>query len=91
MLYAAKCYWPGVRETDIDRIDPQSASIKGVTYAGALLFPEDELVLFVFDSTSRVAVRLMSEQVRIPCERVMQAIWFGSSRRGADRLNEIFR
>ena len=84
MLYTAKCFWPGVRETDIDRLEPISASTNGVTYAGALLFPEDELVLCFFESTSRAAVRRASEQAGIPCERVMQAVWLPSTRQGRE-------
>jgi hypothetical protein len=81
MLYAAKCYWPGVRRADLeavgarfdevtpDRTDPDLA------YRGSLLFSEDDLVLCLFEGSSRTVVKRASERLGIPCERVMDSVW----------------
>ena len=58
MLYAAKCYWPGVAEPALKRVAASAAreaqklsrSGKPVAYLGCLLFPDDELVLCLFES-----------------------------------------
>lgn len=73
-MYAAKCYWPGVRLQDVET---RLAEVRGrdVTYRGSLLFGEDELVLCLFESSSRAAVKRESERAGIPCERVMDSVW----------------
>ena len=51
MLYAAKCYWPGVTETDVERVAARAgragltAGSSTVAYLGSLLFAADDLVL----------------------------------------------
>ena len=82
-VYAAKCYWPRVSSAEIERAardamrEAALASRRGrrVDYVGSLLFPVDEIVLCLFESTSSVAVRCTNERAGIPCERVMPAIW----------------
>jgi hypothetical protein len=87
MLYAAKCYWPGVDEHELERVIAQAGRAgyrRGpdaqVTYLGALLFPDDELVLCLFDGPSRAAVKKASNRAGIPCERVMDSVWLGAGR-----------
>jgi hypothetical protein len=81
MLYAAKCYWPGVSETELDRIavratqDKPRSAAEGVKYLGALLFSDDDLVLCLFEGPSRAAVKHASEHAGIPCERPMNSTW----------------
>ena len=81
MLYAAKCYWPGVRRADLDVVAARLAQLPpgfpdgDLVYRGSLMFAEDELVLCLFDCSSRAAVKRVSEQVGIPCERVMDSVW----------------
>ena len=47
MLYAAKCYWPGVTETELEQVAVRAAfgetrlSENGVAYLGSLLFCAD--------------------------------------------------
>lgn len=84
MLYAAKCYWPGVTETELQQVgarategDSRSAR-DGVAYLGSLLFSEDELVLCLFEGPSRAAVKHASEHAGIPCERLMNSIWLAT-------------
>jgi hypothetical protein len=83
MLYTAKCYWPGLTEDELERAaanatrEAGSASRRGtpVAYVGSLLFPDDQLVLFVFESASHTTVRRTTERAGIPCERLMETIW----------------
>jgi Protein of unknown function (DUF4242) len=86
MLYAAKCYWPGVDERDLERVAAralrrsESGVRDGVAYVGSLLFAADDLVLCMFDGPSRAAVKRVSESVGIPCERVIDSVWLGARR-----------
>lgn len=87
MLYAAKCYWPGVDRRELSRVTTRalrsrrsSARNEGVAYLGSLLFGEDELVLCLFDGPSRAAVKRASERLGIPCERVMDSVWLDAGR-----------
>jgi Protein of unknown function (DUF4242) len=86
MLYAAKCYWPGVTETELEQVvarvaDGGSRSGRdGVAYLGSLLFSGDDLVLCLFEGPSRAAVKHASERAGIPCERLMDSIWLAADR-----------
>jgi hypothetical protein len=83
MLYAAKCFWPGVTEREVERAAANAAreatavSRAGdpVRYLGAIVFPRDELVLYVFEGASRRMVMCASERAGIPCERLMESLW----------------
>lgn len=80
MLYTAKCYWPGITADDFDRIMStrlarRSAESASIVYRGAVLFPEDDLVLCLFDASSRAAVKQAAERARVPCERVIDSVW----------------
>jgi hypothetical protein len=87
MLYAAKCYWPGVSETELDGLAARAreagtrSSRAGVAYLGSLLFSDDELVLCMFEGPSKGAVKDVSERAGIPCERLMNSIWVQPSPR----------
>ena len=81
MLYAAKCYWPGVQPADVetvgtrfDQCGPERPD-DNLTYRGSLLFSPDDLVLCLFEGPSRIVVKRASERIGIPCERVMDSIW----------------
>jgi hypothetical protein len=76
MVYAAKCYWPGITETELER---RLADAGAAGYLGSLLFPDDDLVLCLFDARSRAAVQQASERVGIPCERIMASRWLPGS------------
>jgi hypothetical protein len=81
--FAAKCYWPQVTPGEVESAatavvrEAQLASGAGprVGYVGALLFPNDSLVLCLFEGSSPAAVAHVSERAGIPCERVMQSVW----------------
>jgi hypothetical protein len=83
MLYAAKCYWPGVSQSELEQVatrtltaSPQPAH-SDVVYRGSLLFKDDDLVRCLFEGPTRIAFKRASEQAGIPCERVMQSVWLG--------------
>jgi hypothetical protein len=83
MLYAAKCYWPGVTRNELEEVGTRAQRAtrrprpggRGIAYLGSIMFPDDELVLCLFDAPSHAAVRQASEQAGIPCERVMTTVW----------------
>jgi hypothetical protein len=81
MLYAAKCYWPGVTESDIEQVTERAGRAglasgrNPVTYLGSLLFAADELVLCLFRGSSRAAVIRAGDRLGIPCERLMDSAW----------------
>ena len=88
MLYAAKCYWPGITQTELEQValgrsKLVAACSPDVAYRGSLLFGDDDLVLCLFEGPTRTAVKRASEQAGIPCERVMQSVWLGA-RPGAE-------
>jgi hypothetical protein len=81
MLYAAKCYWPGVNEAELEHTAARAAENSSrnarshVRYLGSLMFAHDELVLCMFEAPSRSAVLRASERAGVPCERVMESVW----------------
>ena len=83
MLYAAKCYWPGVTETDLEQVAARAggaglaAGNNTVAYLGSLLFAADDLVLCLFQGPSRAAVIQASDRLGIPRERLMDLAWLG--------------
>jgi hypothetical protein len=81
MFYAAKCYWPGVTQRELDTVGKRVARAAGA-YCGSLLFAGDELVLCLFEGTSTGAVRSACEQAGVPCERVMAATWIDNPAKG---------
>lgn len=85
MLYAAKCYWPGITPGDLEPFAARVAiesrgSPSSVLYRGSLLFGDDDLVLCLFEAPSAVEVKRVSERVGIPCERVMGSMWVKAGR-----------
>jgi hypothetical protein len=83
MLYAAKCYWPGVTQSDLEQVAERAATAglgpgrDGVAYLGSLLFAADDLVLCLFQGPSRAAVIQASDRLGIPSERLMDSAWLG--------------
>ena len=90
MLYAAKCYWPGVTETDLEAVAERDANTglasggHTVTYLGFLPFTADDLVLCLFQSPSRAAVIQASDQLGIPRERLMEPVWLAPDQRNPE-------
>ena len=80
MLYAAKCYWPGVTQVGLEQVAQRAIAGLGrgsgsVIYLGSLLFADDDLVLCLFRGPTRAAVIQASDWLGIPCERLMEPIW----------------
>jgi hypothetical protein len=81
MLYAAKCYWPGVNANGFEQdaaIRLQQADIAATAntaYLGSLVFGGDELVLCLYEASSRAAVTEAAQRARIPWERIMESAW----------------
>ena len=83
MFYAAKCFWPGVSPNQLEEVGNRAgraartrrAQGRRAAYLGAVLFPDDDLVLCLFDAGSPAAVKRASEEAGIPCERVMTTVW----------------
>ena len=90
MLYAAKCYWPGVTHADLQHVADRAASTglapgsDTVTYLGCLLFAADDLVLCLFRGPSRAAVIAASDRLRIPRERLMDSAWLPPHQRSPE-------
>jgi Protein of unknown function (DUF4242) len=88
MLYTAKCFWPGLTEDELlfaaERARSDSADRRSITYRGALYLPGDELVLCLFDASSRQEVKQSSERAGMPCERVIETVWFAPDPGGGD-------
>jgi hypothetical protein len=94
MLYAAKCYWPGVTESDLEQVAERAAAASlalgsgTVIYLGALLFTADDLVLCLFQGPSRAVVTQASDRLGIPSERVMDSTWLGTPQHSAERTRK---
>ena len=80
MLFTAKCYLPGISETEIAdataRAELAAATVSQqgspVACLGSIAFVDDQLVLWLFEAPSPLAVRQANERAGIPCERVME-------------------
>jgi hypothetical protein len=48
-------------------------------FRGAVYLPGDELVLCLFDASSRASVKSACEHARIPCERVIETVWVAAA------------
>jgi hypothetical protein len=95
MFYAAKCYWPGVTEEELQRVVACTAPDAGATPSdwgeivslGSMLFPNDALALCLFDAASGAAVLTEAVRAGMPCDRVMELVWLRPQReRSAIRL-----
>jgi hypothetical protein len=90
MLYAAKCYWPGVTQTDLEQVAERAATTglgsggDPVAYLGSLLFTADDLVLCLFQGPSRAAVIQASDGLGIPCERLIDSLWLSPHQHGRE-------
>ena len=90
MLYAAKCYWPGVTHADLQHVAGRAAATGlaagtgPVTYLGCLLFAADDLVLCLFCGPSRAAVIAASDRLSIPRERLMDSAWLSPHQRSPE-------
>ena len=76
--YLAECFWPGVREHDVETAAARLAtgrpavSDPAVACEGWILAPADEVVFFLFRAASGERVRWACEQALIGAERVIE-------------------
>jgi len=77
--FVAECYWPGVTEPDLERLDARVHDTliglgdgAAVHYLGSLLMREDEVVLCRFEGSEQ-AVRSVAERAAVPFERILEA------------------
>lgn len=81
MLYAAKCFWPGVSAEEFERDAAPRLSLArsdsgaDAAYLGSLVFGGDELVLCLYEGCSRATVSEAARRASIPCERIMASAW----------------
>jgi hypothetical protein len=91
VLYTAKCFWPGVTELEIrlaaDRARGRSGKADQASFQGALYLPSDELVLCLFEASSRTSVKRASEAAGMPCERVIETAWITAGRSTTERTS----
>jgi hypothetical protein len=89
MLYAAKCYWPGVTEDDLrdaaDRAHTHNNTGDRPIFRGLLYLPGDETALSLFEADTAASVKQASESVGMPCERVIATVWVAPHPRGGTR------
>lgn len=86
VLYTAKCFWPGLTEGELRLAAARAAHPVGeaqASFRGALYLPREELVLCLFESGLREAVKRASEQAGMPCERVIETVWVEPDAKGA--------
>ena len=77
--YLAECFWPGVREPELEALDERarasaarvSAAGRPVRYLGSLLMREDEVVLCLF-AGAYAAVLDVAERAEIPFARILE-------------------
>jgi hypothetical protein len=86
MLFTAKCFWPGVTEDELRLAAARAGGETGeqphTVFRGALYLPVEQLVLCLFESSSRASVKSASERAGMPCERVIETVWVEPHPRG---------
>ena len=76
--FIAECFWPDVREADLDALDRRvelaatELAPQSVRYLGSILLREDEVVLCQFDGPAET-VRAVAERAQVPFERILHA------------------
>lgn len=77
--FLAECFWPGVEEADLAALDERAAAAVAelaaagevVSYLGALLVREDEVVICRFEG-SEAAVRRAANVAAVPFARIVE-------------------
>ena len=76
--FVAECFWVGVTDDDLRRIDERAAAaVEGldpaannVRYLGSVLMREDEVVLCQFEGPAG-SIREVAERAEVPFERIL--------------------
>lgn len=75
--YLAECFWPDVHADEVERGAErirQTAAELGVSLAGTILVPRDDVVFYLFDGGSADAVREACTRAGVPFERVVESV-----------------
>jgi hypothetical protein len=75
--FVAECFWTGVTEADLARLDLKAhtcAEQSDVRYLGSMLMREDDVVFCFFDGASHDAVASVATRAEIPFERIVESI-----------------
>ena len=81
-MHLVECYWPDVTDAKLaaatQRLENATSAARtggtDIAYLGSLLLPEEETVFCLFDGRED-DVRAISEQARLPFERVVVLRW----------------
>jgi hypothetical protein len=76
--FVAECFWAGVTEQDVRDADARLCAAIAelvssgghVGYAGPLVMPTDEVVMYLFEGPEEL-VRLAAERAAIPYDRII--------------------
>lgn len=70
--FVAECFWPGVREEDVEALDARiiACLVGGVRYRGSILIRDDEVVLCQFEGEAG-DIREVARCARVPYERLL--------------------
>jgi HSP20 family molecular chaperone IbpA len=79
--YLVECYWPGVNPENlavtVERVRTTVSALRrrggDVAFLGSILVPADETVFCLFDGME-ADVRAVSEQARLPFERILESL-----------------
>jgi hypothetical protein len=71
--FVAECFWPDVRDSDLEALDRRLAEVVAVRYLGSILMRGDDVVLCEFEGTED-AVRGVVELAGIPFERILRTV-----------------
>jgi hypothetical protein len=68
-------YWPGVTADDVGELNARLDAFSGAaaTFAGSILVPEDEVVLFEFRAVDADAVLALCRLAGARCDRIVPA------------------
>lgn len=75
MQFVVECFWPDVKDADVEALDRrvvQAARELPVHYLGSILLREDEVVLCRFEGTAAI-VEEVAERAQIPFERILES------------------
>ncbi len=97
--YIAECFWPGVKEADLEALDGRARRCAAATagtpeevrYSGSTLVPEDEVVLCFFGAPSEGAVRTVAERAGIPFARIVESTSVPAMAQSPEQPNEVKR
>ena len=88
--YLVECFWPGVSERRVARAVRQLAALDpgrdAVSWLDAVLVPDDEIVLCVFEGRSVQAVRASAERAGLPAERIVTCVPVPTLIRGEEHV-----